>query len=405
MGEKSKKLVLMIPQLRHGGAERVVSRLSFLMRDTYNICIVVFDNTNITYDVGCRIVSLNAKPTVKNNIILKVLNVIKRVYLYNRFKKNNNIDITYSFGDTANIVNILSFGRDKKITSIRGFKRIRSGNGIKDKYILKPISKYICSQSDKIVSVSELISKTLAKEYNINHSKIKTIYNGYDINSIQKKSLEDIPDSLLKKIDGNRVIITAGTFRAEKGYWHLLKAFSIVLKDIKDIKLVILGQDYKNYKEKVEKLAEELNISDDIIFGGYQSNPFKFFSRSTIYVLSSTSEGFPNALVEAMACGLPVIASDCKSGPREIIAPNTNLFKTTESIELGEYGVLVKAMNGVENYQSDIIEDCDKYLANAIKLLLNDDELRMKYKFKAKQRVTDFSYEEWLKKQNETLLS
>ncbi|MFJ7974838.1 glycosyltransferase [Peribacillus sp. NPDC096379] len=402
--EVKKRLVLMIPQMRHGGAERVVSRLSLLMSDFYDIYIVVFDDSKITYEVGCELISLNAKPNPQNNMFKRVLNILKRIYLYSRFKKNNNIDITYSFGDTANLVNVFSFGNDKKVISIRGFKRIRLGKGIKEKYLFKPISKFLCYKSHLIVSVSELMSRTIIKEYKIPSSKIKTIYNGYDVDKIIKSSKERISGDDFVKIGNDRVIVTAGTFRAEKGYWHLLKAFSLVHKKEKDIKLLILGENYCGNKQKIEKLANELNISDNIIYGGYQTNPFKYFSKSSIYVLTSTSEGFPNAMVEAMTCGLPVIASDCKTGPREILAPDTSLSKSTTSIEMGKYGVLVKRMNEHENYNSSIIEDCDQNLADAIVMMLNDENLRNKYADRSRQRANDFSYIEWIKKQNEILL-
>ncbi|RDW20752.1 glycosyltransferase [Oceanobacillus chungangensis] len=403
MANEKKKLVLMIPQMRHGGAERVVSRLSFLMSDAYDIRIVVFDDSIITYEVGCEIISLNAKPDPSSNIIKKVYNTFKRIYLYSKYKKNNNIETTYSFGDTANFVNVFSLGRDKKIVSIRGFKRIRTGKGKKDRFIIKPLLKKIFNKSDAIVSVSELMSKTIIKEYDIPSIKVNTSYNGYDVENIQKLSKEEVPKEFLKDISQNRVIVTAGTYRSEKGYWHLLKAFALVLGREKDLKLVILGQDYRGNRKKVEKLAKELNISDNIIYGGYQSNPFKYFSKSSIYVLSSTFEGFPNSMVEAMACHLPVVASDCKTGPREILAPNTNIYSSTETIEMGEFGVLVQKMNEDENYEPNIIEECDKNLAKALLILLKDEDTRLKYASKSIQRVSDFDYLQWSKQQNEII--
>jgi glycosyltransferase involved in cell wall biosynthesis len=403
MGNKKKNLVLLIPQMKRGGAERVVSRLSFLLSKEHNIKILVFDDSVITYEVGCDLYSLNIAPRSDKKVIAKIQNAIKRIVSYRKFKKNNSIDITYSFGDTANLVNILSFGKDKKIISIRGFKGIRQGKSLIEKALLKPISVFLCKRADRIVSVSKLMSKTIAKEYNIDERKIYTSYNGYDTKDIFNRSLEELNEFENKVFTDNKTIITAGTFKEEKGYWHLLKSFSELIKVYSDIKLVILGENYRDNENKVKKLADELNIKDSLIFMGYKSNPYKYFSKSTVYVLSSTFEGFPNAMVEAMSCGVPIIASDCQSGPREILAPNTNVFDETETYSHEEYGILVERMNKYENYNPEDIESCDKNLANALEKILTDDKLIKYYAEKAKIRAAHFSYEYWLEKQKRIL--
>lgn len=392
-----KKIVLMIPQLRHGGAERVVSRLSSLLKDEYDLNIVIFDQTEITYEISSKVFSIDVKPNNQNKVFGKLVNVFKRVYRYSKYKKENNIDITYSFGDTANLVNVFSRGHDKKLISIRGFKRVRNGENMLDKFFLKPISKLISKRADLIISVSSVITEELAKQYKLDQSKIITIHNGYDFENITNLSTKEIGE-YGKYIDKDKYIVTAGTFRSEKGYWHLLKAFSIVVKSYDTVKLVILGSDYNHNRVKVEKLAKELNIEDKIIITGYESNPYKYFKNSLIYVLSSTSEGFPNSLVEAMSLGVPVIASDCKSGPREIIAPDTLIQEVAKDVELAKYGVLVKPMSSKENWDKNDFEECDEALSEAILMLLNSEELREKYKERSIIRSRDFNYNNWKNK-------
>lgn len=398
-----KNVVLLIPQMRHGGAERVVSRLSYLLKDDYNIKIVVFDDSVITYETGCKVNSLNVPPLSESKNLNKIYNVVKRLYLYRKFKKKNKIDITYSFGDTANLINILSLGRDKKIISIRGFKRVRVGKSFKERFILKPVSVFLCRKADKIVSVSSLISHTLAKEYNILPSKIFTIHNGYDIEKIKLLSQERLSKEEEHIFSNNNVLISAGTFREEKGYWHLIKAFAEVRKKYDEAKLVIIGEDYRNNKNKVEKLVEDLNLADSVFILGYKQNPYKYFSKSSIYILSSVFEGFPNAMVEAMACSTPIVAMDCQSGPKEIIDPKMNILSITEKIDFGEFGILVKRSNTIENYNPNEIELEDSLLANAILNLMDDAELTKNYSNKSLIRANEFSYEIWLEKQKKIL--
>lgn len=399
MSENGVNLVLLIPQMRRGGAERVVSRLSYLLRADYNVKIVVFDNTVMTYEVGCDLYSLNVAPISNKNYILKVINATKRIIKYRKFKEKYSVDITYSFGDTANLVNILSFKKDKKIISYRGFRGVKGKKNLLDKFLFKPISVFLSRKADRIVSVSKLISETIATEYNISRKKIYTSYNGYEINEIYKKSFE-VLDGYEKQIFiNNKVLITAGTFKEEKGYWHLLKSFAELKKTQNNIKLVILGENYLDNEDKLKKLADELKITNDLVFFGYKSNPYKYFSKSTAYVLSSTNEGFPNAMVEAMCCGVPIIASDCQSGPREILAPSTNIFDITETFAMEEYGILVKRMSKKENYNFGEIEDCDIYLKDAINRLIDDENLIKHYSEKSKIRAAHFSSENWLREQ------
>ncbi|MEA5017693.1 MAG: glycosyltransferase [Erysipelotrichaceae bacterium] len=398
-----KSIVLMIPQLRHGGAERVVSRLSFLLRDYFDISVVVFDKENITYDLGCDIISLDITPLSNFNIIKAVKNLVQRVYLYKKIKKSKKIDITYSFGDSANLVNVLSGNIDRKVVSIRGYKRVRDEKGAINKLVLRPISRFIYNESDSIITVSEVISHKISNIYGIDRNKIITLYNGYDLSNIRMLCKEKVCTKDHRLFSNSNVFITAGTFRSEKGYWHLLKSFSLVRKKDDRVKLYILGEDYREYKSKVINLIKLLGIEQDVILGGYQHNPYKFFAKSMCYVLSSTSEGFPNALVEAMSCGLPVISSDCKSGPREIISPSSSIESICNGVELCEFGILVKPMNPIEIWNPDLIEDCDEELARAMILIKDNSILRSKYSSQSLLRSEQFNYDVWLEKHLQVL--
>ena len=128
-------------------------------------------------------------------------------------------------------------------------------------------------------------------------------------------------------------------------------------------RMAILGEGKD--RGTLEKLAKELGISDKVAFLGFQKNPFKYMKRATVFVLSSLHEGFGNVLVEAMACGTPVISTNCKSGPSEII-------------EDGKSGILVP----VSDYQS---------LSKAIIKVLSDDSLRQKFSAEGLERVKHFS--------------
>ncbi|NJK27869.1 MAG: glycosyltransferase, partial [Coleofasciculaceae cyanobacterium SM2_3_26] len=111
----------------------------------------------------------------------------------------------------------------------------------------------------------------------------------------------------------------------QKDFATLIRAFSIV-KKVRKSRLVILGTGPN--KPRLEALIEELDLRDDVDLPGFVENPFKYMARASVFVMSSAWEGFGNVLVEAMAVGTPVVSTDCRSGPSEIL-------------DNGKYGALV----------------------------------------------------------------
>jgi glycosyltransferase involved in cell wall biosynthesis len=140
-------------------------------------------------------------------------------------------------------------------------------------------------------------------------------------------------------------IIAVGRLTYVKGFDILLKAFKIVNNKIPNTYLTILGDG--ELKLELENQAKTLNINNNISFVGFENNPYPYFFYSDTYVLSSRWEGFPNTLLEALACNAKVVATDCKSGPREILKDNKYgiLVPTEDYVSLAE-GILI-SINGV----------------------------------------------------------
>ena len=207
--------------------------------------------------------------------------------------------------------------------------------------------------------------------------------NIFDLKLIQKKSSEKC--DLVHQDCIN--LIAVGRLDKFKCYKHLLRAYKLVTERSKNTKLIIVGDGEE--RDSLIKLTEKLHLNKYVVFVGNAGNPFAYMGKSDIFILSSYMEGFPNVIVEAMACGLPIISTDCYTGPREILSVSKEKTGRAKDIERVEYGILTPS------FSSDSSEETDKeeLLASAIiELIVNENERRY-YSEKSCIRAQDFSVE------------
>lgn len=370
-----KKIIFLIPTLSIGGGERVVSELSLNLPESIDKIIVLFKK-EISYSYKGKIVSLDISISSKNSF-LKIYYYFLGLLRFRKIVKVEKPDYVISFGHIANIINILSGSRSLVrvdnfySSSCYGF----GGN------IYKFLIKFLFNKANIIVNVSKESAQDLIKNFGVKKEKIKVIYNPLNVKEIEKLAKEPL-EKKYQEIFKNPVIINMGRLNRQKGQRHLIEAFKNIKSEIKDIKLVILGKG--ELEDSLKDLCEKLGLKDDVYFLGWQNNPFKFLSKSKLFILSSLWEGLPYVLLEAMACRLPIVSFDCKSGPREILAPNADFSYQAENIEYAEYGILVEKEN------KELLSQA------AIKLLL-DENLLKKYKAKSKERALDFDIKKIIK--------
>ena len=373
-----KNLLIIVPTLHQGGYERVATITAKLMQDYFNVTLLIFDDKNANYDVtGVDVVNINL-PSQKSKIG-KVINLIRRAITIRNIKNKRKIDIAYSFGDTANLSNVLSKAHEKTVTGLRCYTDMEAPRHI----------RIYTRKSDLILSCSREIMAVLEKDYKF--SKTEFIYNPTDIETIDKLGTEEITDYPFEP--GTKVISCMARDNYIKGIWHLIKAFSIVSKKYSNLRLMILGRgEYTANKDLVKKLG----LSDKVSFTGVKKNPFAYVAKSDMYVLASNHEGFPNALLEGMALGKPVVAADCKTGPREIVLSEDeldDLLKKGTARELmpeyieGAYGILVRDMSPVEDTDASHITSDDIALAHAIENMLSSEEKMQHYSDVARARA------------------
>lgn len=380
-----KNISIIIQKLNFGGAERCASNLSIDLSSLFNTHIIVFDGSNQMYPHGGTLHDLKIPGT--SNKIKKVLNVFKRNRAVRKIKKDNHIDCSISLLTGANYVNIKSCVGEKTIVSIRNNM---SSSGLSDRE--EKMVRESCEKADCVVSLSESVRQDMIANYGVPSDKIVTIYNSCDAERL-KRLAEQTSDENGFHIEGD-YIVTMGRLMFQKGQWHLLRAFSEVHKNHPALKLVILGEGEDEFSEKIKNLSSKLGITDRVIFAGYIKNPHNIISKSSMFVFPSIYEGLGNVLLEALACGRAIISTDCKSGPREILAPDTD-FSITEKgglkdYSLEEYGILVPAFDRNADLDSTEVSEKEIVLANAICKLYEDKQLREKYEKNSEKRIKDF---------------
>jgi len=369
--------IILINSLAAGGAEKVVTILAKeLHKRKHNIELVCLEK-KIDYKLPENIkISFLSNDKGTGSGFIKLLKLIVLAWKLKQKIIKQKVTIVQSHLYRANYVNIIA-----KILGSSHIAQIVNGGTIswyKTKGILGRINllliKYLYDKADLIVLKNYLMLKDMQDLFSFKTKK-QIIHNPYDFELIENKKNEALDNSFFNS--KNFYIISAGRLIPLKNYDILIKAFKIAKEKLNNIKLVFLGNG--DEKDNLLRLCYDLCIDKDVYFTDYVDNPFKYISKSQLFVLPSSTEGFPNVLVEAMICKTPVIATDCLGGSREILDPLSDLnFRVLDDIDYAEYGVLVPVKN-------------INLLSKAIISIFENSSLYNKYKSKAYKRAKDFS--------------
>ena len=374
-----KKILLIVPMLHQGGFERVCIKTARLLQEKCQVTILIFNDADIAYDItGLNIVNLNIG--AEDGKIKKLLNVVRRVWSVKKIKRELQIEVSYSFGLTANLVNVLAKAQDQIWVGIRGYLDVNSR--------IHPI---LCRRADKIVCCAKMIQQHVQREYP--RKDVVTVYNSFDFNNMKELAVEPLQDEEKAFYEGHKVIISVGREDDVKGFWHLIRSFSEVLKTNPDARLAIVGEG--TFQED-KAFAKYLGIEDKVLFTGVRKNPFAYVGRASIYALTSISEGFPNSLVEAMALGIPVIATNCPSGPAEILCEDYENVTDTSKIYEADYGILIPEISPVKKTDSRELEPEEELLTQQLRRLLDDEKLVERYRQLGIKRAEQFSEENYV---------
>lgn len=226
-------------------------------------------------------------------------------------------DVVFASKPDANIGLALAWrltGRRAKLVVRES--NYRTAQGFAHRGLFARVLRWVYGQADVVVAPSRVVARDLMDRYALHPTRIKVIYNPVDCNRILDASEDksQLPPPS-EKPHGGVQLIGVGRLVRQKGFDILLKALARLRNG--DVHLTILGDGPE--RVALRELAEELGIASQVSMPGFVPNPYPWIVTSEVFVLSSRWEGFPNVLVEAMVCGLPVVATRCPAGPEEIV--------------------------------------------------------------------------------------
>jgi glycosyltransferase involved in cell wall biosynthesis len=320
----SRPIALFSPSLAGGGAERVLLNLARGLRELGHEVDVVLAKatgellTQIPADLN--VIDLNASRT---------LTCLPALIRYIRRERPSGI---IAFQDHANVVALWASAiagvRTPVIPTVHNtWSRVLHTGTWKTRALARFVG-FAYRRTPRIVAVSEGAADDLAQQFQLSRDLVTVIYNPVTTPQLFEKASEPVEDEWFEQYRGPW-IVAVGRLSKQKDFANLIDAFSCARTEI-DCKLLILGEGED--RPALEHLIRRLGIESHCCMPGFVDNPYKYLSRAALFVLSSAWEGLPTVLIEALALGVPVVSTDCKSGPREILRD-------------GQFGFLVPPSN------------------------------------------------------------
>jgi GalNAc-alpha-(1->4)-GalNAc-alpha-(1->3)-diNAcBac-PP-undecaprenol alpha-1,4-N-acetyl-D-galactosaminyltransferase len=310
------KITLVISSLSSGGAERAFVLLAegFLKINYQVTLITIAGKERDFYKLPSQVsrLALNIAGT-SHNTVEALKNNLQRILVLRKAIQSTNPDLVISSLPATNVLTILSLFQTKIPLIINEQNHTPD---ISKKTNWHTIRKLLYKHANKLVSASQELDQSFQW---LPSNKRAVIYNPLvkipESDWIEEKFLQDL------KIDSHKNWITSmGRLTEQKGFDILINAFSRMAHQYPDWQMLIIGEGH--LRAELLALIERLNLSSQVILVGRLKNPFPLLKKSEFFVMASRWEGFGMVHAEALACGVPIIATDCPAGPKEIIRHN-----------------------------------------------------------------------------------
>ena len=347
-----KRIAFFLPTLHGGGAEKVVLNLLKGMTSKNLAIDLILASAEGPY--------LNQIPESINVVNLAVGRVIKAIFPLAQYLKQYQPHVLISHMSHANIMAILArklINQKIRLILVQHNTLSAAKSSLFRAKLVPPLMRLLYPQADIIVGVSQNVSQDLAAQLNLNPQKVQTIYNPVVDEELFTKANAGVEHPWFTS-DKIPIFLAVGRLTKQKDFSTLIKAFALVKEQVA-ARLMILGEG--ECRQELEVTISNLHLQEDVALPGFVDNPYAYMKQAKALVLSSRWEGLGNVLIEALACGCPVIATDCPSGPKEILESG----KYGDLVAVGDYQSLSQKMLKVINtaIDQDLLVERAKYFS------------------------------------------
>jgi len=315
-------IAIYLPELTPGGAQRVTVDLAngFADRDHEVHLICSYAGGQLRPEVADDVTIVDLETRV-----VPGLGIAASVPALVRYLRGNRPRALLSAMTYANVVATVAASASRSGTPVAVVEHTTIGmetGGKRD--VTTHLARWTYGLADRVVAVSEGVAESVRSRTRADPAKVVVLHNPVPIDDLQRRADAAVEEPWLAD-PALAVVLWVGRFAPEKDLETLLAAFEHLQADRPDTRLILAGTGPE--RDRIEAAVRDRDLADVVRFPGYV-DPAPYMARADVFALSSTYEGLPTVLVEALACGCPVVSTDCPSGPREILSD-------------GEYGRLV----------------------------------------------------------------
>ena len=334
-----KRLAIFLPSLNGGGAEHAMLNLAHGLSERGLSVDLVLAQAKGPYLANVR-KSLRLVDLKASRVLLSLPELV-------RYLRRERPEALLSALDYANITalwarRLAGLPIKAVVNEQNTISRSANNSARRRQKIVPYLAKRFYPWSDGIVAVSEGVAGDLSQVLGVPREEIRVIFNPVVTPELHQKAQGPLNHPWFK-VGQPPVVLAIGRLTVQKDFPTLIQAFARV-RQRQSARLVILGEGPD--RPILETLVNELDIDEEVALPGFVENPYAYLGRASLYVLSSRWEGLPTVLIEALCCGVPIISTDCPSGPREILAdghygslvPVENVAALAEAIESGLAG-------------------------------------------------------------------